>query len=763
MRKFLSVLGTLTMLFAAACTQEDVDKFLNDVMEVPATSIRFTEPTYMMTVGETLTLTVVVEPSNTTDKVEWSCLNEDVATVEDGVVTALKEGIASITAKAGDVQTGCRIVISKAQGGDGKIEATSIKLNKTEITLKPGLSEQLEVVEILPENANEKTVVWESSNEKVALVTPRDDVAADGTVLRGGKVTGRDPGEAIITARAGVAKAECKVTVSTDGSATIESITIDPSMVKISIDEEKILTAIITPADAKASIEWKSDNPKVVAVGSISDREAKIQGLSPGTTKVMAIAGGLMAYCEVTVEKGSGTTVPVESITLDKTEMSLTVGETAQLTATVLPENATDKTVTWSSTNDRVASVRDGGLVYATSAGQTVIEAKAGGLTASCVVTVTEQGGSSTLRSVSIDPSSLSLELDEEQIVTLVMDPADAEVTIYWESTSAVIANVRMISKTQAKVQGMSVGQATITVHAGDLTATCAVTVTEADPGIPVESVSLNASEITLKVNQQFQLVPTVLPENATNKEVVWSSSVPSSKLHISTTGMISALAECVSTITVRCKSNPQISATCKVTVTASGSGGGEEESEVVDLGLSVKWRSMNVGASKPEDYGNYYAWGETSTKSSYSWSNYKFGHSQNGSFTKYDTGVGTDNKSVLDPEDDAATVNLGGGWRTPTRKEWKELYEQCTWTWKTRNGVNGMQVTGPNGKSIFLPAGGWYDSTISNRGTYGSYWTASLAGIQGMASTLDFISSAVENTAAYARYQGKTVRPVMD
>ena len=171
----------------------------------------------------------------------------------------------------------------------------------------------------------------------------------------------------------------------------------------------------------------------------------------------------------------------------------------------------------------------------------------------------------------------------------------------------------------------------------------------------------------------------------------------------------------------------------------------------------------MNVGASKPEDYGNYYAWGETSTKSSYSWSNYKFGHSQNGSFTKYDTGVGTDNKSVLDPEDDAATVNLGGGWRTPTRKEWKELYEQCTWTWKTRNGVNGMQVTGPNGKSIFLPAGGWYDSTISNRGTYGSYWTASLAGIQGMASTLDFISSAVENTAAYARCQGKTVRPVMD
>lgn len=759
-KKFFSALAAIAVLAVSACTEEELDKFLNEGKEVPATSITIDESASLtMTVGETRALKVTVEPENTTDKVVWTSLMEEYATIEDGVVKALKEGIASIVATAGKVQAGCRIIIRPAQeGGDGKIEATSIKLNKTEITLKPGLSEQLEVVEILPENANEKTVVWESSNEKVALVTPRDIIAADGTLLRGGNVTGRDPGEAIVTARAGVAKAECKVIVSTDGTATIESISIDPASVKISIDEESVLTAIIKPEDAKVSIEWKSDNTKVVAVGSISDRTAKIQGLSPGTTKVMALAGGLMAYCEVTVEKRPGSEVPAESIELDKTKMQMTIGQTAQLTATVLPENATDKTVTWSSTDPRVASVSNG-LVSAMSAGQTIIEAKAGDLTARCEVIVINGGGSSTLNSVSVDPSFLSLALDEEQVVSLVMDPADAEVTIYWESSSSYIAKVQMISKTQAKVKGLSVGQSVVTVHAGDLTASCLVSVSDFDNSVPVESVTLNAHELTLKVNEQFQFVATVLPENATEKGVVWTSSAQSSKLYIDSKGQISALQECEATITVRCKANPMIYDTCKVTVTGGSSGPGEE---VVDLGLpsGLKWRSMNVGASIPEDYGDYFAWGETSTKSKYSWSNYTFGHEQNGTFSKYGTG-GPNDKSVLDPEDDAATVILSDGWRTPTVKEWKELIDNCSWAWKTRNGVNGMLVTGPNGKSIFLPAGGWYETSITNRGSYGSYWTASLAGIQGMARAIDFVSYDVEDTAACGRSQGKTVRPV--
>ncbi|MDY4512770.1 MAG: hypothetical protein SPE10_04900, partial [Paludibacteraceae bacterium] len=111
---------------------------------------------------------------------------------------------------------------------------------------------------------------------------------------------------------------------------------------------------------------------------------------------------------------------------------------------------------------------------------------------------------------------------------------------------------------------------------------------------------------------------------------------------------------------------------------------------EYVDLGLSVKWATCNVGASKPEEYGNYYAWGETTTKSTYNWSTYKWCNGSKTTLTKYNTSssYGTvDNKTVLELADDAARANWGGAWRMPTDAEWTELRENCTWTWITKNG----------------------------------------------------------------------------
>ena len=130
--------------------------------------------------------------------------------------------------------------------------------------------------------------------------------------------------------------------------------------------------------------------------------------------------------------------------------------------------------------------------------------------------------------------------------------------------------------------------------------------------------------------------------------------------------------------------------------------------------------------------------------------------------YAKYDpTPIHGDGKTVLEPEDDAATANLGNGWRMPTFKEFKELRENCTWTWKTQNGVNGMLVTGPNGKSIFLPAGGWYDkTTLNNKTTYGSYWTAT--GDGGTANAVDFVNND-KDKALVPRCEGRSVRPVKD
>ncbi len=159
---------------------------------------------------------------------------------------------------------------------------------------------------------------------------------------------------------------------------------------------------------------------------------------------------------------------------------------------------------------------------------------------------------------------------------------------------------------------------------------------------------------------------------------------------------------------------------------------------EAVDLGLSVKWASWNVGASAPEEYGDYFAWGETEPKDDYSWLSYKFalGTDTQGPFSKYVTipSYGAvDNKTVLDPEDDAAHVNLGGAWRMPTEAECTELWENCTWTWTKENGVNGRRVTsnkeGYTDKSIFLPAAGFYDNAgLLIAGSRGHYWASSLS-----------------------------------
>ncbi len=191
---------------------------------------------------------------------------------------------------------------------------------------------------------------------------------------------------------------------------------------------------------------------------------------------------------------------------------------------------------------------------------------------------------------------------------------------------------------------------------------------------------------------------------------------------------------------------------------------------EYVDLGLSVKWATCNVGASKPEEYGDYFAWGETQPKSNYDWSTYKWCNGSYDTQTKYNTNsiYGTvDNKTTLDLSDDAAHANWGGSWRMPTDAELTELREQCTWTWTTQNGVYGYKVTskksGYTNKSIFLPAAGYrYDSSLDNAGSDGDFWSSSLdTDYPYSAWLVYFYSDSVYRSSNYYRYYGQSVRPV--
>ena len=200
-----------------------------------------------------------------------------------------------------------------------------------------------------------------------------------------------------------------------------------------------------------------------------------------------------------------------------------------------------------------------------------------------------------------------------------------------------------------------------------------------------------------------------------------------------------------------------------------NGNGDGEEVGhKYVNLGLSVKWATCNIGATTMEEYGNYFAWGETESKEIYDWSTYKYGADFN-QLTKYcpDSEYGkdgfSDNKTILDLEDDAATINWGGQWRMPTEKEIAELKERCTWVWTTINGVEGYKVIGPNQNFIFLPAAGYMreDGFYDYRPCV-AYWSCSLGNnpTPDQAYTFERYIEMMGICHAY-RNEGRSIRPV--
>ncbi len=179
---------------------------------------------------------------------------------------------------------------------------------------------------------------------------------------------------------------------------------------------------------------------------------------------------------------------------------------------------------------------------------------------------------------------------------------------------------------------------------------------------------------------------------------------------------------------------------------------------DYVDLGLpsGTLWATCNVGANSPEEYGDYFAWGETTTKRA--WDNYRY-EDDCSNKTKY---TNSDGLTTLQSSDDAATANWGSGWRMPTYDELNELKNNCTVTWTTQNGVNGRLFTGSNGNSIFLPAaGGRDDSELLGGGSYGHYWSSSLGSGDPDSARNLYLDSGYYGMGNSRRYYGFTVRAV--
>ncbi|MDO5442962.1 MAG: Ig-like domain-containing protein [Bacteroidia bacterium] len=299
----------------------------------------------------------------------------------------------------------------------------------------------------------------------------------------------------------------------------------------------------------------------------------------------------------------------------------------------------------------------------------------------------------------------------------------------------------------------------------------------------PVSSVSLDMRGVELNVGESKVLTAVIAPSQATDKSVSWSSS-DNSIATVDTAGKVTAVksgaAQVIATVT-----DGGFADTCTVAVLRTYS----YSDEYVDLGLSVKWATCNLGALKPEESGGWYAWGETKAycerdlsnttnysysgiyaKTYYFWDSYKYCNGSQYGLTKYCTSpyMGTvDNKTALEPEDDAAAVALGGDWRIPTRDEWDELCNNCSRTWTqdyNGTGIPGLIMTsrieGYKNSSIFLPAAGAISkSRLQDYATLGVYWSSTMN--SEFCEPYCCLTTEHFSTFTCFRYYGYPIRPV--
>ncbi len=488
---------------------------------VPVASVTLDQVTKELNVGETFTLKATVLPDNSTEKVVvWNTSNSSVASVTlFGVVTALKAGSCTITASCGGKTASCEVTVT--------IPVSSIELDQTSKALSVGESFVLKAT-VLPENATDKTVTWETSDAGVASVTSS------------GKVTAIGPGSCIISATSGTKTATCQVTVA--DTVPVSSITLDQKSKEINVGESFTLNATVLPENATdKTVTWDTSDSGVATVSS----SGEVSAIGPGICSISAMCGKKIATCLVTV------TIPVSSITLDQTSKELNVGETFVLNATVLPENATDKTVTWGTSDTGVATVSSSGKVTAVGAGSCTISATSGTKTATCRVTVTVP-----VSSITLDQTSKTLSVGESFVLNATVLPTNAtDKTVTWGTSDTGVATV----SSSGKVSAVGAGSCTISATSGTNTATCRVTVT-----VPVSSITLDQTSKTINVGESFVLNATVLPTNATDKTITWNTS-DAGVATVSSSGKVTAVG--AGSCTISATSGTK-TATCQVTVT---------------------------------------------------------------------------------------------------------------------------------------------------------------------------------------------------
>lgn len=437
------------------------DEFEAEAAKTPV-SISLGKPEVSITLGESIKLGYSILPATASQsQVTWKSDNESIVAVSsDGTINGVAVGVANVTVEtANGVVASCKVTVSKSA-----VVVEKVELNFASAKLEEGKALQL-TASVSPANAENKTLVWSTSNPAVA------------TVSQNGMVTALTPGncEIVATAASGV-KGVCQLEV-TKKAVPVTSITLSTESLSLNIGDSHRLTATVLPDNAdNRDVVWSTSNEGVVTVAA----DGSVTAVGEGIATVRATAGGVSASCTVTVSKG---VVVVESVAVSQDKATLAVGDRLQLTATVSPANADNKTVTWTSSDTEVATVTSLGKVVAKGEGVAQITAACGGKSAVCVVTVKKQVIQVT--GVSVTPTFVKVEEGKQVTLAVTIYPENADdKTVTWSTDDAKVATV-----VDGVVTGVARGVASITATASGYSATARVQVTARTDDSGVEDI----------------------------------------------------------------------------------------------------------------------------------------------------------------------------------------------------------------------------------------------------------------------------------
>lgn len=449
------------------------------------------------------------------------------------------------------------------------VSVSGIGLNKSDARIIAGESLKLEA-KIIPSNADNQNIIWYSSDNKIA------------TVDENGLVVAKKGGNAQIVANAAEnpnIKATCHITVIQPAAG----ITLNTNNMVLIEEEFCQLMATVIPEDASnKDINWTSSDISIAMVS----QDGTVYAIKPGQATIMAttVDGGFVALCKVIVKAKE---ITATAIRLSHNSETITIGEKFQLNAVLEPENVTNKTISWTSTNPNIATVNADGIVQALAEGTTQIIATTtdgSNLSAICNITIEKQLISIT--NIQISPSTARIAVGKSVQLNAILTPVDATSTnVLWSSTNSSVATVSQ----DGEVTAIAVGDAIIiasTQDGSNLSATCNISVY--NEVIPVSEIILTPAIIEGLQNESATINAVVIPENATNKQLKWSSS--NDDVALVSNGIVNFIKKGTAIITAEAIDGSNVKSECEVIVSDSAG----IESIIKDRDTYVKIYDLN-------------------------------------------------------------------------------------------------------------------------------------------------------------------------